>query len=282
MCRWLAYSGSPIYLETLLTQPSRSLVVQSRFARENFVEGMAEFPDGAFPTNGDGFGIGWYGEREFPGLYRDYRPAWSDRNLVNLAAQIRSGLFLAHLRAAYTGIVQRTNSHPFRHGCWLFQHNGEVSDFELMRRELQLEIEPELYNCVQGTTDTETCFYLALSLGLADNPKLGLERMAGRVEEARRRYEIEEPFRLTCAATDGDALYAVRYSSDGKSKTLYHNKGSSGLRDLDTAGAIPDDGIVVLSEPLDECTAYWQMVPEASFMVVKQGEIQISAFEPAT
>lgn len=55
MCRWLAYSGSPIYLETLLTKPSRSLVVQSRFARENFVEGMAEFPDGAFPTNGDGF-----------------------------------------------------------------------------------------------------------------------------------------------------------------------------------------------------------------------------------
>lgn len=280
MCRWLAYSGSPIYLETLLTKPSRSLVVQSRFARENFVEGMAEFPDGAFPTNGDGFGIGWYGDRESPGLYRDYRPAWSDRNLVNLAEQIKSGLFLAHLRAAYTGIVQRTNSHPFRHERWLFQHNGEVSDFELMRRELQLEVAPQLYNFIQGTTDTETCFYLALSLGMDENPKCGLERMTARVERAREFYGIEEPFRLTCAAADGEAIYAVRYSSDRKSKTLYHNKDSSGLRDLDTAGAIPSDGIVVLSEPLDECTGCWEMVPESSFMVVRNGEIEISPFEP--
>jgi len=126
MCRWLAYSGPEIYLEDLIIKPSRSLLVQSRFARENYVKNMPGLPDGAFPTNGDGFGVAWYGEREHPGLYRDLRPAWSDRNLVNLAEQIKSGLFLAHLRAAYHGLVQRTNSHPFRHGCWTFQHNGEI------------------------------------------------------------------------------------------------------------------------------------------------------------
>ncbi len=281
MCRWLAYAGEPIFLETLVTKPSRSLVVQSRFARENYVTGLPQFPDGAFPTNGDGFGMAWYGERRQPGLYREYRPAWSDRNLANLAAQIKSGLFLAHLRAAYTGIVQRTNSHPFRHGQWVFQHNGEISEFELMRRELMLEVDPAYFNCIQGTTDTEVCFFLALTYGLEQDPKGALERMTARVEQARAHYGIDGPFRLTCATSDGQTLYAVRYSSDRNSKTLYHNRDADGLAELtEDAGGIPDDGVVILSEPLDECTERWALLPEASFITVQRGECRVSAFAP--
>ena len=50
MCGWLAYSGSPVKLDDLLYKPVHSLVMQSKHARM-----------GVETTNGDGFGVGWYG-----------------------------------------------------------------------------------------------------------------------------------------------------------------------------------------------------------------------------
>ena len=281
MCRWLAYSGPDIYLEDLIIKPSRSLLVQSRFARENYVTDMPGLPDGAFPTNGDGFGVAWYGERERPGLYRDLKPAWSDRNLINLAEQIRSGLFLAHLRAAYHGIVQRTNSHPFRHRRWVFQHNGEISGFERIKRDLQFAVAEELFPCIRGTTDSETAFYLALTFGLADHPRHALQRMVGFVEHHQRRAGIDEPFRLTCSLSDGERLYAVRYATDRKAKTLYYNTSRVGLDEVtDCTGGNPEHGIVLLSEPIDELD-HWRAVPESSFVTVCGGTVAIEPFHPA-
>ena len=53
MCRWLAYSGSPLRIADLLYTPEHSLIDQS--LRSDL---------GAETTNGDGFGIGWYGVDE--------------------------------------------------------------------------------------------------------------------------------------------------------------------------------------------------------------------------
>jgi predicted glutamine amidotransferase len=117
MCRWLAYFGSPIRIEELVYNASHSLIEQSRAARLT-----------THLTNADGFGIGWYGRSELPGLYRSVSPAWSDRNLQELCAHIASPLFLAHVRAATGTPVQQTNCHPFRDGRWLFVHNGFVGD----------------------------------------------------------------------------------------------------------------------------------------------------------
>ena len=47
MCRWLAYSGSPILIEELLYKPEHSLIDQSLHARL-----------GVDTTNGDGFSLG--------------------------------------------------------------------------------------------------------------------------------------------------------------------------------------------------------------------------------
>ncbi len=282
MCRWLAYMGPEIYLEDLITKPSRSLLVQSRFARENYVEDMPGMPDGAFPTNGDGFGIAWFGHRSTPGLYRDLRPAWSDRNLVDLAEQVRSGLFLAHLRAAYHGIVQRTNSHPFRHGCWVFQHNGEISGFETIQRELRFAVAPELYHWIKGTTDTETAFYLALTMGLEQDPKGSMERMVGFVEDAQARAGITQPFRLTCAFSDGQRLYAVRHSTDGRPKTLYYNQAAADMDGVLAAKAESlSSGTILLSEPIDECPENWREVPPGSFVTVENSRVDIEPFRPS-
>src|SRR5262249_3257327 len=69
MCRWLCYYGRPRYLESLLFEPENSLIHQSLHARQAVVT-----------TNGDGFGIGWYGDREIPGVYHEVLPAWNDSN----------------------------------------------------------------------------------------------------------------------------------------------------------------------------------------------------------
>jgi predicted glutamine amidotransferase len=101
MCRWLAYSGSPIRLEELLVKRDRSLIDQSLHARQ-----------GATTTNGDGFGVGWYGDGEEPRVYRSTHPAWNDRNLRELAAGISSPLFFAHIRASTGTAIQETTRIP--------------------------------------------------------------------------------------------------------------------------------------------------------------------------
>ena len=39
---------------------------------------------GAEPTNGDGFGVGWYGAPDTPGMFHSTEPAWNDQNLREL------------------------------------------------------------------------------------------------------------------------------------------------------------------------------------------------------
>ena len=143
MCRWLAYSGAPLYLEELILKTEHSLIDQSLESRS-----------GATTTNGDGFGIGWYGDRETPGVYRDIQPAWNDATLRDLAAHIRSPLFLAHIRAATGSAIQQTNCHPFRHGKWLFVHNGLIRGFDRVKRDLALAVAPQLYPKILGSTDS--------------------------------------------------------------------------------------------------------------------------------
>ncbi len=124
MCRWLAYSGAPIFLDEVLFKTDHSLIDQS----------LRAF-DKTTTTNGDGFGIGWYGVRDVPGVYKDIRPAWNDTNLQALAAQIESPMFLAHVRATTGSPVQRSNCHPFNYRKWLFVHNGLIGEYEELRRD---------------------------------------------------------------------------------------------------------------------------------------------------
>src|SRR5215211_2932203 len=184
MCRWLAYSGSPIVIEELLYKPSHSLIDQSLHSLL-----------GAETTNGDGFGIGWYGERPTPGVFHSIEPAWNDRNLRELAGHIRSPLVFAHIRAAIGSPVQQTNCHPFRHGRWLFMHNGAIRELDLVKRDLVLAVDKDLYKEIRGSTDTELLFYLALTQGLEDDPPAAIARAVGIVEDVdlETRLVVSEP-----------------------------------------------------------------------------------------
>ena len=270
MCRWLAYSGRPVYLSELVFETEHSLIEQSRAATHS-----------PSTTNGDGFGLGFFADRETPGVYRDVRPAWNDANFRDLAYQIRSPLFLAHIRATTGTRVQRTNCHPFRHGRWLFVHNGLIRDFERVRRDLAFELPAELYSHLEGTTDSELMFLLAVSLGLEGEPFSALERMVGLVEDVGQRKGIEHPMQMTLGLLDGERVLAVRYSSEGQSRSLFHNKQSSAVGQLNPAMDDPgDEAVLVVSEPLTDMDDDWQAIPESTAVLVEKGELTCVDFRP--
>jgi len=272
MCRWLAYTGSPIPLEALLFNARHSLIDQSMSSRS---------PD--TPTNGDGFGVGWYGKRGPPGLFRSIRPAWNDFNLRDLAAHIEAPLFVAHVRASSLATVQETNCHPFRHGQWLFAHNGEIAQFELVRRDLTLAIAPHLFNCIQGTTDSELMFYLALTFGLERDPLAALEQMTGLVERVASDHRIAEPLAMTLGVADGIRIHALRYASDGKAPTLYHTRDLEDLHRLDPTlrGKLSRETRVVVSEPVGENARDWVAIPKNTLATFHNGEASHRPFRPS-
>jgi len=236
MCRWLTYRGQPIYLDTLIFEPENSLIHQSLHARKTHVA-----------TNGDGFGVGWYGDRKVPGIYRDILPAWNDPNLKSLSHQIRSGLFFAHVRASTGTATSRANCHPFSHDGWLFMHNGQVGGYERVRRRLENLIPDDLFVHRLGTTDSELFFLLLFAHGLDHDPVAALNRVTQLMLYTAHEAEVSEPFRMTAALSDGRRLYAIRYATDEKPPSLFWN-GNAG-------------NLTVVSEPLDADLDSWNEVP---------------------
>ena len=277
MCRWLAYSGSPILMEELLYKPRFSLIDQSLHARH-----------GAQTTNGDGFGVGWYpadGASE-PVVFRGTGPAWGDTNLRELAGSVRTGLFLAHIRASTGTAVQQTNCHPFRYGPWLWLHNGLVRGFATVKRDLVLAVDPELFPAIEGSTDSELMFYLALTFGLADDPVGAVERMVAYVEMVGRRHGVRNPMQMTVATTDGKRLWAFRYSSENDSRSLSYSTDMSALRTLypenENFAQVSEETRIVVSEPLSDLAGAWKPVPESSFGVIQEGADELGPFRPTS
>jgi predicted glutamine amidotransferase len=273
MCRWLAYSGSPVRLERLLYEPKHSLIDQSLHSRL-----------GAETTNGDGFGIGWYGVGDTPGLFHSIEPAWNDRNLRELAAHVESSVVFAHIRAATATPVQLTNCHPFRHGKWLWMHNGVIYDLPKVKRDLVLAIDPDLYPEIQGSTDSEIFFYLALTLGLEDDPPRAVQDAVGFIEATGRNHGVEHPIQMTVATTDGESIWAFRYSSQGRSRSLFYSTAVETLRmlypDDERLKDLGEESRLVVSEPLGSLVGAWNEVPESSWGVIQPGQDELYSFEP--
>jgi glutamine amidotransferase len=266
MCRWMAWLGQPVLIEELLFKTQHGIVDQSLHARM-----------GAEPTNGDGFGLGWYGSGEGPAVYRGVAPAWGDANLRELAAHVESPLFIAHVRAAIGSPVQQTNCHPFRRGRWLFVHNGYLAGFHELRRELVLAVKPDLFGDIQGSTDTEVVFNLALTFGLEDDPVRALERTVSHIEETARRQDVEGAVQATFGVSDGTTLWAVRYATEGPPRSLFASADPESIRHLHPENPrfqrlSPDDRVIV-SEPFSDLPGVWQEIPPDTAVTVQRGGV---------
>jgi glutamine amidotransferase len=262
----MAWSGQPVLIEELLFNTPHGIVDQSLHARM-----------GAEPTNGDGFGLGWYGMGEGPALYHSVSPAWSDMNLRELASHVESPLFFAHVRAAIGSPVQQTNCHPFRHGRWLFVHNGFIERFAGIRRELMLAIDPDRFADVIGSTDTEVVFQLALTLGLEEDPVGALERTVGMIESTTDRDGGRGEVQGTFGVSDGETLWAVRYATEGVARSLYASADVSSIQRLHPDNPrfqrlSPDDRLIV-SEPFSDLPGLWQEIPQSTAAIVRRGGV---------
>jgi glutamine amidotransferase len=271
MCRWLAYAGLPVFLDELLIKPENSLVRQSLAARHSHLK-----------TQGDGFGLGWYGDRASPGLYRDIMPAWNDSNLRELAEQTQSHLFLAHVRASTGAPPARINCHPFRVGPWLFMHNGQIGGYDRMRRALDMRIRPDLYDHRRGGTDSEAMFLIALGHGLEGDPVGAMRLTVAEVEAVMAEHGIAEPLRLTVAVSDGRTLWAIRYASDDAAPSLFFGTGERFWDAKKGFGPVPGEGsVLVLSEPLDEAEDGWREVPQDFALLAEGGDVTLEPFRGA-
>jgi predicted glutamine amidotransferase len=251
MCRFLAYHGAPVFIEDYVASPCHSLIHQSLHAEE-----------AKTGTNGDGFGLGWYGDRAEPGLYREIRPAWSDENLLSIARQVRSQMFFAHVRAATGTASTRANCHPFAHGRWMFMHNGQIGGYAAVKRGLEALIPDSLYSARTGSTDSEALFLIAL--GHVEAGMEPADAMANALSQARALMDkagIREPLRFAAALCDGESIHAFRWSSDPKPPTLYVCE--------------RDDAVVVASEPVDQNRDCWRLVPPDSAVTVGKGGVRI-------
>src|SRR5688572_22329707 len=274
MCRLLAYMGSPLVIDQLLYQPKNSLVNQSINAKE-----LEE------PLNGDGFGIGWYVPElhEEPVTFVSVNPAWSNRNLRNLAPKVRTDCFVAHVRAASVGEVSESNCHPFQHKNLLMMHNGGVENFSTIKRKIREPLSDEIYNWIKGQTDSEHIFAYLINYLYANHKTIGPNTIIDAFEHTFTGLKkmmsdngIHEPAYLNMVITNGSFIVGTRYvtSPNEDPLTLYHSEGSryvveDGISQM-VAPEDNDHAVLVVSEKLTDAKD-WTLIPANHFVVVDSG-----------
>lgn len=166
MCRLVGYLGPPIPLSILVFGGTHSLLRQSWEPRE-LLSGC---------VNADGWGVAWYGEAGAegtgagqppePARLAEARPIWQDeRDLRRTLPAIRSSCAIAALRNVTPGqVADRSGLLPLVHGRWAFALNGFVPEFRTQHlRALRATLPDPLYAALEGASDSETVFLLAVA-----------------------------------------------------------------------------------------------------------------------
>jgi glutamine amidotransferase len=153
-----------------------------------------------------------------------------------------------------------------------------------MRRELMLEVAPELFPNIQGSTDSEVLFHLALTYGLEQDPVAAMERTLGLVEATADRHGIEGVVQASIGITDGERLWAFRYATDAEPRTLFVSTDADAVRRLYPDDArlqrLRDEDRVVVSEPMSELPGMWNEIPASTVLIVQPGPDEQRPFHP--
>jgi glutamine amidotransferase len=147
-------------------------------------------------------------------------------------------------------------------------HNGQVGGYGKLRRRIDMMIPDTLYDSRKGATDSEALFLMALAEGLEDDPQGAFERAVGWLETLSRTDGTAPHMRLTAALSDGNRLFAIRYSSDAEVPTLYHSL------------ACNRGGRAVVSEPLEVESEGWEAIPPGSWAEIRADGVSIRRFRP--
>jgi len=163
-------------------------------------------------------------------------------------------------------------------------HNGAIARFQEIKRELLLAVDPSLYAKIEGSTDSEVLFFLALTFGLAEDPPAAVQRAVGFIERLGHDRGIEDPIRMTVAASDGQKVWVFRYSSGGRSSSLFYSTNMATLRaqypDNPIFHTLSSETRLVVSEPLSDLAGVWNEAPESSYGVIEPGQDELKTFTP--
>jgi glutamine amidotransferase len=89
---------------------------------------------------------------------------------------------------------------------------------------------------------------------------------------------------MTAAASDGESIWAFRYSSEKSTSSLYVSTAVTQLRqlypDLEVLDKLGAEARLIVSEPLRDLPGAWNEVPESSWGVVRLGNDEIQPFLP--
>ena len=69
--------------------------------------------------------------------------------------------------------------------------------------------------------------------------------------------KVVEPLRFTALVTDGETLTAFRWACDGRPPSLYYRE--------------TEQGLTVVSEPIDGCRDGWSVVPKGAVLQAVRG-----------
>ena len=276
MCRFIAYQGPSLLMADLVTRPSHSLIHQSYHAKER-----------KEPLNGDGFGVGWYLPEleEEPAIFTSLTPAWSNRNLHRLAEKISSPLMFAHVRAATSGIgISDMNCHPFQSGRFLWMHNGQIAQFNKIKRDLIEALGDKYFFEISGTTDSEYIFALFLSqldrVSESSSPETllaAIQQTIACLNKWSQEKGISETSFYNFAVSDGKRIIVTRYASNQEieAASLYYSVGARfvckdricEMLSVNSSQAT----FLVASEPITQVADDWRSVPNNHVLIHRGG-----------
>jgi len=236
----------------------------------------------------DGWGIGWFIDEEAY-VVRSANPADDCTRFARASATLRSHTFIVHVRRATVGVIDHLNAHPFRHGRWLFAHNGTVFEFDKIRDWVLERTAPRLRDVILGDTDSEHLFYYLLTaLNEAGYDRTGRDRSCeNKVAEVIRRSLIEldaEAQRLgllrpivNVLLTDGRLMVAHKAGMP-----LFLSTQKRHCADFATCPAVkvcmerrrpldvPVNHMLVASEPIGRDENIWEDIADGSTVVLSE------------
>lgn len=219
--------------------------------------------------NRDGWGLAWFTNNEVQ-IRKEPAPASQSEQAKRLveAKDIRSPIFIAHVRLKSRGECSYENTHPFqrtlRGAPVVFAHNGTLNGLQRPRR-----LRP------QGSTDSETAFCLLLEW--MEDEDLSFSDFV-RIEEWLQWFNKNGKMNLLFS--DGQALFAYRDSSGYNSLYLTYREAPFSkikLKDedleVDLAGEKKpsEKGFIIATNELTN--EHWYELQEGRLLVVKGGEI---------
>jgi gamma-glutamyl hercynylcysteine S-oxide hydrolase len=243
MCRHLAYLGPPATLRSVIIDPPHGLYKQAwapRFQRRGAI-------------NADGFGVGWYpADDDVPVRYRQAVPIWTDESFYEISGVARAGAVLGAIRNA----TPRTShgpaaAAPFKHGRWLFSHNGAVNGWPESTAALAATLPTLSLLELEARVDSALVWALVLH-----RLREGLAPTAALASTAEALCAAGVTGRFNLLLTDGQTIAATTAGH-----TLYYRQ--------------TPDSVTVASEPGDD-DAGWVKIRDGSLVTAAPGQLSVT------